>query len=352
MNTTYIILSVFLIISVIGLIIIGSLYYFTARISKSFKEQENDYKTLSKESLESIIEPFKNRIKEFEDEIKKNSEQQLKLHVETKTTIDGLIEKTNQITSDTTNLTKALKGDSKTQGDYGEMKLRMLLENSGLEENVHYRLQENFTVTDEDGVKNKRPDAVIYLPQKRHIIIDSKFSFREYDNYCSADISEREEFGKKHSRNLKERIKELSETKYHEIDKLTTPDITFLFLGIDDALNVGLKYDKDLLTFATKKQIALISPSQLHISIKMVENLWRIDGQKESVFMVYEEAQKLVEKLNGFMTVMESLENSINQTQKKFNDAKNKLVDGTGSITSRVKKLIALGDKEINKKDD
>ena len=150
MNTTYIILSVFLIISVIGLIIIGSLYYFTARISKSFKEQENDYKTLSKESLESIIEPFKNRIKEFEDEIKKNSEQQLKLHVETKTTIDGLIEKTNQITSDTTNLTKALKGDSKTQGDYGEMKLRMLLENSGLEENVHYRLQENFTVTDED----------------------------------------------------------------------------------------------------------------------------------------------------------------------------------------------------------
>lgn len=84
----------------------------------------------------------------------------------------------------------------------------------------------------------------------------------------------------------------------------------------------------------------------------MVENLWRIDGQKESVFMVYEEAQKLVEKLNGFMTVMESLENSINQTQKKFNDAKNKLVDGTGSITSRVKKLIALGDKEINKKDD
>ena len=153
-------------------------------------------------------------------------------------------------------------------------------------------------------------------------------------------------------KNLKERIKELSETKYHEIDKLTTPDITFLFLGIDDALNVGLKYDKDLLTFATKKQIALISPSQLHISIKMVENLWRIDGQKESVFMVYEEAQKLVEKLNGFMTVMESLENSINQTQKKFNDAKNKLVDGTGSITSRVKKLIALGDKEINKKDD
>ena len=346
MNTTYIILSVFLIISVIGLIIIGSLYYFTARISKSFKEQENDYKTLSKESLESIIEPFKNRIKEFEDEIKRNSEQQLKLHVETKTTIDGLIEKTNQITSDTTNLTKALKGDSKTQGDYGEMKLRMLLENSGLEENVHYRLQENFTVTDENGVKNKRPDAVIYLPQKRHIIIDSKFSCREYDNYCS------EEFRKKHSKNLKETIKELSEIKYHEIDKLTTPDITFLFLGIDDALNVGLKYDKDLLTFATKKQIALISPSQLHISIKMVENLWRIDGQKESVFMVYEEAQKLVEKLNGFMTVMESLENSINQTQKKFNDAKNKLVDGTGSITSRVKKLIALGDKEINKKDD
>ena len=105
---------------------------------------------------------LKNRIKEFEDEIKKNSEQQLKLHVETKTTIDGLIEKTNQITSDTTNLTKALK-DSKTQGDYGEMKLRMLLENSGLEENVHYGLQENFTVTDEDGVKNKRPGTVIYI---------------------------------------------------------------------------------------------------------------------------------------------------------------------------------------------
>ena len=349
MNTTYIILSVFLIITVLGLIIIGSLFYFTSRISKSFKEQENDYKNLSKESLEKVIEPFRDRIKEFEDEIKRNSEQQLKLHVETKTTIDGLIEKTNQITSDTTNLTKALKGDSKTQGDYGEMKLKILLENSGLEEGVHYKLQENFTVNNDDGVKNKRPDAVIYLPQKRHIVIDSKFSFREYDNYCSAENEKREECGKKHSKNLRDRIKELNETKYNEIEKLTTPDITFLFLGIDDALNVALKFDRELLTYATKKQIALISPSQLHISIKMVENLWRIDGQKESVFMVYEEAQKLVEKLNGFTNVMESLGNSINQSQKKFDDAKNKLFDGTGSISSRVQKLVSIGDKETKK---
>ena len=193
-----------------------------------------------------------------------------------------MIEKTNQITSDTANLADALRGDSKTQGDYGEMKLRMLLENSGLQENIHYKLQENFVVKEEGGLKNKRPDAIVYLPDDRQIIIDSKFSFRAYHDYSSSEIIEaKDKLGKQHVANVKERIKELSDTKYNDIADLNSPDMTFLFLGIDDALNVALKYDQEPIIICNKKTYSLLSPTQLHISIKMIENLWRIDGQRE-----------------------------------------------------------------------
>ena len=303
---------------------------FSETIENIYKKREEEFKVSSKESIEKIIDPLRERMKEYETEIRKNSEQQIKIHAQTKTTIDGLIEQTNQITSDTTNLANALRGDSKTQGDYG--------------------LQENYKVSDGEGLKDQRPDAIVYLPHERHLVIDSKFSFRAYYDYCSvSDEKERDKFGKLHSQRVKERIKELSEKKYSDIKELKTPGMTFLFIGIDDALNIALKYDNSLLSFATKKNIALLSPTQLHMALHMFENLWRIDKQSEQAFKIYEEARKLVEKLAGFVDSMDSLGNTIALSQKKFTDAKNKLVDGTGSISSRINKLISLGEKETKK---
>jgi len=323
---------------------------FSETIENIYKKREEEFKVSSKESIEKIIDPLRERMKEYETEIRKNSEQQIKIHAQTKTTIDGLIEQTNQITSDTTNLANALRGDSKTQGDYGEITLKLLFDKSGLEEDLHYVLQENYKVSDGEGLKDQRPDAIVYLPHERHLVIDSKFSFRAYYDYCSVgDEKERDKFGKLHSQRVKERIKELSEKKYSDIKELKTPGMTFLFIGIDDALNIALKYDNSLLTFATKKNIALLSPTQLHMALHMFENLWRIDKQSEQAFKIYEEARKLVEKLAGFVDSMDSLGNTIALSQKKFTDAKNKLVDGTGSISSRINKLISLGEKETKK---
>ena len=368
MNSIVIILAIFLVISV-GVII----YLVTnqsnrqknnelnhdlqnkiiASIDEVYQKREDEFKKASKENIENIIDPFKKRIKEFEEEVRKNTTQQHEFHTKTKVTIDNLIEQTNQITSDANKLTKALSGDSKTQGDYGEFKLKMLLENSGLEENIHYKLQKSFTVKEDGDISREIPDAVIYLPENRNIIIDSKFSFNAYNDYCnSEEATERDKFGKELTKNIRQRITDLSTTKYTDIKELNTPDIIFMFLGIDDSLSVGLKYDSDLVSFADKKRIALVSPSILHISIKMVENLWRIDGQRESVVRVYEEAQKLVDKLHGFSEVMDSLGNSIAQTQKKYDDAKNKLIDGKGSISDRVEKLVRLGSKEIDKEEN
>ena len=262
-------------------------------------------------------------------------------------------DRTNQITSDANKLTKALSGESKTQGDYGELKLQMLLENSGLEENIHYKLQKSFTVKTEGDVSREIPDAVIYLPQSRNIIIDSKFSFTAYNDYCNTDAKEeKEKHGKNLTKNIRDRINDLSATKYSQIEELNTPDIIFMFLGIDDSLSVALKYDPDLVSYADKKRIALVSPSILHISIKMVENLWRLDGQRESVVKVYEEAQKLVDKLQGFTNVMDSLGTSIAQSQKKYDDARNKLIDGKGSMSSKIEGLVSLGAKETKKLTD
>ena len=151
----------------------------TSSIESIYEKREKDFKKTSKENIENVIDPFKKRIKEFEEEVRKNTTQQHEFHTKTKVTIDNLIEQTNQITSDANKLTRALSGESKTQGDYGELKLQMLLENSGLEENIHYKLQKSFTVKTEGDVSREIPDAVIYLPQNRNIIIDSKFSFSE-----------------------------------------------------------------------------------------------------------------------------------------------------------------------------
>ena len=322
----------------------------TNSIEAIYEKREEDFKKVSKENIENVIDPFKKRIKEFEEEVRKNTTQQHEFHTKTKVTIDNLIEQTNQITSDANKLTKALSGESKTQGDYGELKLQMLLENSGLEENIHYKLQKSFTVKTEGDVSREIPDAVIYLPQSRNIIIDSKFSFTAYNDYCNTDAKEeKEKHGKNLTKNIRERINDLSATKYSQIEELNTPDIIFMFLGIDDSLSVALKYDPDLVSYADKKRIALVSPSILHISIKMVENLWRLDGQRESVIKVYEEAQKLVDKLHGFTNVMDSLGTSIAQSQKKYDDARNKLIDGKGSMSSKIEGLVALGSKETKK---
>ena len=322
-------------------------------IEKIYREREADFKTTSKENIENVIEPFKKRIKEFEEEVRKNTTQQHEFHTKTKVTIDNLIEQTNQITSDANKLTRALSGESKTQGDYGELKLQMLLENSGLEENVHYKLQKSFTVKSEGDVSREIPDAVIYLPQNRNIIIDSKFSFSAYNDYCNTDVkAEKEKHGKNLTKNIRDRINDLSSTKYNQIEELNTPDIIFMFLGIDDSLSVALKHDPELVSFADKKRIALVSPSILHISIKMVENLWRLDGQRASVVKVYEEAQKLVDKLHGFTNVMDSLGTSIAQSQKKYDDARSKLIDGKGSMSSKIEGLVSLGAKESKKLTD
>ena len=325
----------------------------TNSIEAIYEKREEDFKKVSKENIENVIDPFKKRIKEFEEEVRKNTTQQHEFHTKTKVTIDNLIEQTNQITSDANKLTKALSGESKTQGDYGELKLQMLLENSGLEEDIHYKLQKSFTVKTEGDVSREIPDAVIYLPQSRNIIIDSKFSFTAYNDYCNTDAKEeKEKHGKNLTKNIRERINDLSATKYSQIKELNTPDIIFMFLGIDDSLSVALKYDPDLVSYADKKRIALVSPSILHISIKMVENLWRLDGQRESVVKVYEEAQKLVDKLHGFTNVMDSLGTSIAQSQKKYDDARNKLIDGKGSMSSKIEGLVSLGAKETKKLTD
>ena len=325
----------------------------TNSIEAIYEKREEDFKKVSKENIENVIDPFKKRIKEFEEEVRKNTTQQHEFHTKTKVTIDNLIEQTNQITSDANKLTKALSGESKTQGDYGELKLQMLLENSGLEENIHYKLQKSFTVKTEGDVSREIPDAVIYLPQSRNIIIDSKFSFTAYNDYCNTDAKEeKEKHGKNLTKNIRERINDLSATKYSQIEELNTPDIIFMFLGIDVSLSVALIYYPDLVSYADKKRIALVSPSILHISIKMVENLWRLDGQRESVVKVYEEAQKLVEKLHGFTNVMDSLGTSIAQSQKKYDDARNKLIDGKGSMSSKIEGLVSLGAKETKKLTD
>ena len=258
--------------------------------------------------------------------------------------------KIEEIGTLTKKMSNAMSTNISDMGEMGEVILENILQDCGMTKDRDYKTQ--FTDKNENG-QIFRPDVVVFLPENRNIIIDSKFSFTVYNQYCNTDSAEeKQKLGKLLTKNIRDRINDLSNTKYHQIEELNTPDLIFMFLGIDDSLSVALKFDPDLVAYADKKRIALISPSILHISIKMVENLWRLDGQRESVIKVYDEAQKLVDKLGGFTEVMDSLGNSIAQSQKKYDDARNKLIDGKGSVSSRIQGLVSLGSKEAKKLSD
>jgi len=303
--------------------------------------EENSKK--SSNNLNQMLTPFKEQLSSFGKRVNDIYNDETKQRVSLLTEIKNLKELNNQISQDAINLTKALKGENKTQGDWGELILSKILEQTGLREGIEYTTQGSFS--DENG-KRLRPDVIVHLPQGKDIVIDSKVSLNAYLKYNEAeDEIKRELATKELIKSIYTHIKGLSVKSYENIDAVKSLDFVLMFIPIEGAFMLAASNDDNLFKTAFENNIMLVSPSTLFATLRTVENIWRYEHQNENALLISKKAADLYDKFANFVLDIESIGLNISRTQKAYDDAMNKLKTGKGNLIRRSEEFIELGVK-------
>jgi len=296
----------------------------------------------NKEHLSKIISPIKEQFDAFKKQINDVYVNEAKDRSMLQAEIKSIKEINNQMSTETKNLTNALKGESKKQGIWGEMILESVLENSGLRLGVEY--EREVSLEHESDNSRYRPDVIVHLPDTRDIIIDAKTSLTAYEKYVSsADEDQKESFAKQHLASMKQHIKELSDKDYTKLKGIKTLDFIFMFVPIESAMLMAMEYDTSLFDYAFKKNVILVGPTTLMVSLRAVENSWKYEHQQRNAQEIAKRAGLLYDKFVVFIESIEKLGKQIGTVQKTYDEAYNKLHIGTGSLTSRFQKLEQLG---------
>lgn len=298
----------------------------------------------SQKSLTTVVKPLEKQIDEFKKKVEEAYSIESRERFLLKSELDRMFKEGELIRLETTNLTRALRGDNKFQGNWGELSLERILESSGLRKGEEYKVQ----VSDDtvDSSKRQIPDVVIYLPENKHLIIDSKVSFKHYYDYISSDDSKvKEGHLKSHLISIKNHIKNLSEKSYEKMENISSPDFVFLFMAIDPALFLALDAEKSLFNFAWEKNIALVCPSTLQATLRVVAGLWRIERQNKNAMDIALRAGKLYDKFSSLSETLENIERKFLDVQKDYSSALGKLKIGPGNLFSQVESLKKLGAK-------
>ena len=302
-------------------------------------EQSRRFKEENRESMDIILKPFKDNISEFRSRVDAIFTQQTEQSGALKNELQRLMELNKQITTETTNLTNALKGNSKVQGDWGEMILERILDNSNLIRGVHYQTQLN--VKDEAG-NNLRPDVVLNLPNNKQVIIDSKVSLTAYVNYVSAESeAERRAAMTAHVASVRQHVKELGAKSYQQL--LNSPDFVIMFIPNEPAFLDALKEDNTIWNDAYEKKVIISSPTNLFALLKIVDDLWRRDEQNKNHENIIKLGVTLYDQLVAFSTTLEGVGTSLEQAQAKYDEAYKRLHTGNNNIVRVGEKLRKMG---------
>tara|TARA_B110000503_G_scaffold103043_2_gene153886 strand:+ start:9321 stop:10664 length:1344 start_codon:yes stop_codon:yes gene_type:complete len=321
------------------------------KFSKEFENLANkilDEKSLkftaqNKENIKDILNPLQEKIKGFEEKVDKTHKESIDYHAALRQQILGLKELNQQMSKETLNLTKALKGDNKMQGNWGELVLERVLEKSGLEKDREYFVQQSFT--NEEG-KRALPDVVIHLPDNKKMIVDAKVSLVAYEQYVNEeDDLLKEGFLKEHVNSLKRHVNQLSEKKYEDIYKIESPDFVLLFIPIEPAFAVALNSDTYLYNKAFEKNIVIVTPSTLLATLRTIDTMWNNEKQQRNALEIARQAGALYDKFQGFLIDLIGIGKRIDESKKEYSNAMNKLVEGRGNIITSVEKLKKMGAK-------
>ncbi|CAL2080911.1 DNA recombination protein RmuC [Tenacibaculum sp. 190524A02b] len=311
--------------------------------NKILDEKSNKFTEQNKENLKNILNPLQEKIQTFEKKVEDTQKESISMHSALKEQLLGLKELNAQMSKETVNLTKALKGDSKTQGNWGELVLERVLEKSGLEKDREYFVQQSFV--NEEG-KRIMPDVVIHLPDNKKMIVDSKVSLTAYEKYVNTDEEvEKERWVKEHLNSLKRHVEQLSEKKYEDIYKIESPDFVLLFVPIEPAFAVALNEDNTLYNKAFEKNIVIVTPTTLLATLRTIDTMWNNEKQQRNAIEIARQAGALYDKFEGLLKDLINIGKKIDATKSDYSAAMNKLVEGRGNLITSVEKLKKMGAK-------
>jgi DNA recombination protein RmuC len=311
--------------------------------NKILDEKSLKFTTQNQENIKNILNPLQEKIKGFEDKVEKTHKESIDYHAALRQQILGLKELNQQMSKETLNLTKALKGDNKIQGNWGELVLERVLEKSGLEKDREYFVQQSFT--NEEG-RRILPDVVIHLPDNKKMIVDSKVSLVAYEQYINEeDETLKERFLKEHVASLKRHVDQLSDKKYEDIYKIESPDFVLLFIPIEPAFAIALNADTYLYNKAFEKNIIIVTPSTLLATLRTIDTMWNNEKQQRNALEIARQAGALYDKFQGFLIDLIGIGKRIDESKKEYSNAMNKLVEGRGNIITSVEKLKKMGAK-------
>ena len=316
---------------------------FEVLANKILEEKSTKFTQQNKESLKIILNPLQEKIKVFEDKVDKTHKESIDYHAALRQQILGLKEMNLQMSKETINLTKALKGDSKTQGNWGELVLERVLEKSGLEKDREYYVQQSFI--SDDG-KRILPDVVIHLPDNKKMIVDSKVSLTAYEQFVNEDNETlKEQFLKEHVNSLKRHVEQLSAKKYEDIYKIASPDFVLLFVPIEPAFAVAINSDNHLYNKAFERNIVIVTPSTLLATLRTIDSMWNNEKQQKNAIEIARQAGALYDKFQGLLSDLINIGKRIDDSKKEYSSAMNKLFDGRGNLITSVEKLKKMGAK-------
>lgn len=311
--------------------------------SKLLEEKSQKFVETNKSHLDILLNPLKENIKAFEEKVDKVYNMEAAERNTLKGVISQLMELNKLISSEAQNLTKALKGDSKKQGNWGEVILEKVLERSGLVKDREYRIQ--VSLTSEDGSR-LQPDVIVDLPDEKHIIIDSKVSLIAYEKLVNCETEdERKIYSKAHVESIRGHVLDLSSKNYHALYQINSPDFVLLFVPIESSFSFAVQLDTELFSFAWEKRVVIVSPSTLLATLRTICSIWKQERQNRNVLEIARLSGSMYDKFVGFVNDMEAIGKNIKQSQSAYDSAINKLTEGAGNLTKTAEKIKSLGAK-------
>lgn len=310
--------------------------------NKILDEKSEKFTNQNKENILTLLNPLQEKIKGFEKRVEDTHKESLKDGAMLRQQILGLKELNQQMSKEANNLTRALKGDSKAQGNWGEMILRTVLEKSGLQKDVEYFEQQTFT--DSNG-RRVQPDVIIHMPYDKRMIVDAKVSLTAYEAYVNeVDEDEKKKLASQHLLSIKRHIEQLGQKNYHQIYEMESPDFVLLFIPIEAAFAVASQSDNNLYQSAFERNIILVTPTTLLAVLKTIDSMWNNEKQKTNYLEITKQAVSLYDTFVNLTEELLKVERQMGTVQKSFDSAMIKLT-GRGNIIRRIEKLRKLGVK-------
>lgn len=310
--------------------------------NKILDEKSEKFTKSNKENIENILTPLNKKIKEFEEKVEKSQKENISIHSALKEQLLNLQTQNLKITQEAENLTKALKGDSKMQGNWGELVLERVLEKSGLEKDREYSVQQSFVRQDGSRVM---PDVIIHLPDGKKMVVDSKVSLTDYERYTNAEEEDKPKFLKDHINSLRRHVEQLSAKKYEDLYEMESPDFVLMFVPIEPAFAIAINEDNSLYNKAFEQNIVIVTPSTLLATLRTIDSMWSNEKQQRNAIEIAKQAGALYDKFEGFVSDLTKVGKKMDEAKTEYRGAMNKLVEGRGNIVTTIEKLKKMGAK-------